>query len=280
MENAATMFRRALDCLLAFDIDGYAEAFAPDGTIEWPFAPDDWPHRRASGRKQIREVVGANIERARAMGRRLVALHDVVVHESNGGRDAVVEFCVEVQAADGASTRLPYVHVLHTTDDGHIASLRDYFGGRTARVAREGLHLLSTEDRVAIHELVALHGHLADDRRTADLDQLVTEDVIYDLTEFGLGVVRGRVALAEMFDERPGNQPVGHHVTNVTIKEAEGVVRVRSKGLVVMTKGRAGTVIYDDEVRRTAAGWRIAHRKVIASTGGEGALPTPTTDSV
>ena len=92
----------------------------------------------------------------------------------------------------------------------------------------------------------------------------MTDDVTYDLTDLGLGIVRGRVALAEMFDARPGNQPVGHHVTNVIITEAQGTVRVRSKGLAVTPKGTIGTVTYDDEVRRTAAGWRIAHRRVIA----------------
>jgi ketosteroid isomerase-like protein len=265
MVSATDAFHRALDRLFALDIDSYADTFAPDGAIEWPFAPGDWPHRRAHGRDQIRAVVGANLERARAAGRRLVGLHDVVVHETNEGRDAVVEFTVEIRGADGASARLPYVHVLHTTQDGRIASLRDYFSAGTAQVARTGLRPVSAEDRIAIHELIALHGHLADDRRAEDVDQLVTDDVTYDLEDYGMGTVRGLAALRALFEARPGVQPVGHHVTNVIVTAThDGGAHVRSKGLAVMENGTVGTVIYDDEVVKTAAGWRIAHRKVMA----------------
>jgi hypothetical protein len=124
---------------------------------------------------------------------------------------------------------------------------------------------LSAEDRVAVQELLALHGHLADDRRPDELDRLLTEDAVYDVQDFGLGVVVGLPALRRLFQDAPGEQPVGHHVTNViVVEEADGVALVRSKGLSVMADGRAGTVVYQDRVVRTPAGWRIAHRTVIA----------------
>ncbi|MEO8552140.1 MAG: nuclear transport factor 2 family protein [Kofleriaceae bacterium] len=125
---------------------------------------------------------------------------------------------------------------------------------------------LSADDRLAIHELMALHGHLTDDRRDAELDLLLTEDAAYDVTEFGLGVVTGLPALRALFEARPGAQPLGHHVTNVIVNEAaDGTVGVRSKGLSVMPNGTAGSVVYDDVVTKTAAGWRISRRKVITS---------------
>src|SRR5688500_16752702 len=102
---------------------------------------------------------------------------------------------------------------------------------------------LTTGDRLAIHELVALHGHLADDRRPEDLDQLLTPDSAYDVTAFGLGVVRGLAAITELFAAAPGDQPRGHHVTNVIVTEdasSSDRVQVRSKGLSVMPDGRAG----------------------------------------
>lgn len=125
---------------------------------------------------------------------------------------------------------------------------------------------LSTADRLEIHELVSLHGHLADDRRFPELDLLMTEDGAYDVTAFGLGVVSGLPALIRLFEAAPGDQPRGHHVTNVLVSPDPASIdraTVRSKGLAVMPDGRADTVTYEDVVVRTGAGWRIALRTVI-----------------
>jgi hypothetical protein len=124
---------------------------------------------------------------------------------------------------------------------------------------------LTTDDRLAIHELISLHGHLADDRRSTELDQFLTHDAAYDISDFGLGIVTGLADITELWEAAPGEQPIGHHVTNVLVMQQEdGVVRARSKGLAVMRNGSTATVVYDDVVVPTAAGWRIAHRKVIA----------------
>jgi hypothetical protein len=123
---------------------------------------------------------------------------------------------------------------------------------------------ISTDDRLAIHELISLHGHLADDGRADELDLLLTHDAQYDIEDFGLGVVVGLPALRELWAAAPGDQPLGHHVTNVVVTDRDGEVRVRSKGLSVMSTGAAGTVVYDDIVVKTADGWRISSRKVIA----------------
>lgn len=127
---------------------------------------------------------------------------------------------------------------------------------------------LTTADRLAIHELVSLHGHLADDRRPEELDLLLTPEASYDVSAYGLGVVRGLPALIDLFTSAPGRQPVGHHVTNVIVTADPHVndrARVRSKGLSVMADGRAGTVVYEDDVVRTPNGWRISARTVVPS---------------
>ena len=127
---------------------------------------------------------------------------------------------------------------------------------------------LTTEDRLAIHELVSLHGHLADDRRSDDLGLLLTPDASYDVSAYGLGIVRGLPALIELFTSAPGDQPAGHHVTNVIVTpdpDLDDRASVRSKGLSVMADGRAGTVVYEDEVIRTPTGWRINTRVVVPS---------------
>jgi hypothetical protein len=123
---------------------------------------------------------------------------------------------------------------------------------------------LSIEDRLSIHELIALHGHLTDNRQHERLRLLFTDDAAYDVSAYGLGVVQGLDALTELFVQRPGDQPIGHHVTNVMVGLGDDdTASVRSKGLAVMADGTTGTVTYDDVVVRTEAGWRISQRTVI-----------------
>lgn len=125
---------------------------------------------------------------------------------------------------------------------------------------------LTAEDRLDIHELISRHGHLADDRRSQDLGLLMTPDASYDMTAYGLGVVRGLPALIELFASAPGDQPIGHHVTNVTVTadpSRPDFAHVRSKGLSVMSDWRTGTVVYEDDVVFTDHGWRISSRVVV-----------------
>jgi ketosteroid isomerase-like protein len=52
-------------------------------------------------------------------------VRDPVVH-AIGTHEVIVEFLFEIAAPEGPSLR-PYVHFVRVTDDGEIASLRDYF---------------------------------------------------------------------------------------------------------------------------------------------------------
>jgi F420-dependent oxidoreductase-like protein len=122
---------------------------------------------------------------------------------------------------------------------------------------------ISADDRIAIHELIASHGHIADDRRPEDLNLLLTTDAVYDISSYGFGTVEGLPAIQELFSQRPGTQPVGHHVTNVILHDrTDGTVSVRSKGIAIMADGTAGSCIYDDTVTRTDNGWRISRRRI------------------
>ncbi|MGW3645221.1 nuclear transport factor 2 family protein [Streptomyces sp. NPDC000878] len=124
---------------------------------------------------------------------------------------------------------------------------------------------LSAEDRLAVTELIALHGHLVDD---GDLDrtaEVFTPDVVYDLSDFGQDLVTGLASLTEASLALGAANPVAHHVTNVVVTEApDGQVHARSKGLGVMTDGSCGSVTYDDTVVRVDGGWRISYRKLSA----------------
>jgi 3-phenylpropionate/cinnamic acid dioxygenase small subunit len=125
--------------------------------------------------------------------------------------------------------------------------------------------ILSIEDRLEIHELIHLHGHLMDAGAFESLGEIFTEDVVYDVSDFGLGELHGFDAIRRAAVMMGDGNPLGHHVTNVAITGVEGgVVRVLSKGIGVNADGTCGTVTYDDIVRRVGVKWRLARRKVVA----------------
>jgi SnoaL-like domain len=119
------------------------------------------------------------------------------------------------------------------------------------------------EDRVAIAELISLHGHLTDDGQLDRYDELFSRDVVYDLTDFGLGELHGVPAIRDAGRTLGEANPVGHHVTNIVLHEFDdGAVHARSKGIAIMADGTAGSVIYEDVIARELGAWRIGRRKV------------------
>lgn len=126
---------------------------------------------------------------------------------------------------------------------------------------------ITASDRIEIHETIALHGHIADDRDWDRWGELYTDDMVLDLEDFGLGTTHGIAALRKLARENQNDswQPLGHHVTNIVLAGHDGDrVRARSKGLSVNADGTCGTVVYEDTLRREPQGWRICHRKVLA----------------
>ena len=121
---------------------------------------------------------------------------------------------------------------------------------------------IDVADRLAIHELLGLYGHLIDQRRWDELDQVFTADLVYDATDFGQ---RGTRSLADLQAAWTGDlsiHPLAHHATNIVVTEdADGTVRVLSKGIGVGNRGRVGSVTYHDVVVRTSEGWRLAERR-------------------
>ncbi len=122
---------------------------------------------------------------------------------------------------------------------------------------------LAPEDRLAVTELIALHGHLVDEGELDRTHEVFTPDVVYDVSDLGHGRLIGLAALREAALALGAANPVAHHVTNVVIEETDGErLRVRSKGLGIMADGTCGSVTYLDTVVRADKGWRICHRKV------------------
>ncbi|MFF0154445.1 nuclear transport factor 2 family protein [Micromonospora sp. NPDC005203] len=125
--------------------------------------------------------------------------------------------------------------------------------------------LITMDDRIAITDLINLHGHLTDRGDFDGLATLFTEDVVYDVSTLGGGELVGLAAVREAGLALADANPVAHHVTNIVLREtADGTVSALSKGFGVMADGSTGSVTYEDTVERTAAGWRITHRIVRA----------------
>jgi ketosteroid isomerase-like protein len=124
---------------------------------------------------------------------------------------------------------------------------------------------LTTEDRFTIADLINLHGHLTDRGDFDGLSALFADEVTYDVSTLGGGVLVGLAAAREAALALGEANPVAHHVTNIVLDEArDGTVHALSKGLGVMADGSVGSVTYEDTVQRGVAGWRITHRIVRA----------------
>ena len=120
-----------------------------------------------------------------------------------------------------------------------------------------------TGDTLAIHELLALYGHIIDERQWQRVGELFTASAVYDMSEFGLGVVHGAAAIRAQWSRPDATHPLAHHATDIVVSEdRDGTVRVLSKGLGIGANGRVGSVVYHDIVTRTPAGWRFTARRV------------------
>jgi hypothetical protein len=119
-------------------------------------------------------------------------------------------------------------------------------------------------DRLQIHELINLAGHLMDEGAFQRLDEIFTDDVLYDVSALGGGELVGPEAIADAGKVLGDRNPIAHHVTNVVVERiGNDVAHAISKGPGVMADGSVGSVVYEDDVRRTPAGWRIVRRRVL-----------------
>jgi hypothetical protein len=122
---------------------------------------------------------------------------------------------------------------------------------------------LTMDDRIAITDLINQHGHMTDRGDFDGLATLFTEDVTYDVSALGGGVLVGLASARQAALARPDANTVAHHVTNIVMHEtADDTVHAQSKALGIMANGSVNSSTYEDTIERTAAGWRITHRTV------------------
>ena len=124
--------------------------------------------------------------------------------------------------------------------------------------------MIDPDDRTAITERIAMHGHLVDAGDLGRLDEVFTSDVVYDVGPMGADPIHGLDGLRAAAEALGDRNPVGHHVTNVVLTEGvDGSVEAVSKGIGINADGSCGSVTYEDLLLRTEAGWRIGRRRVI-----------------
>jgi hypothetical protein len=126
--------------------------------------------------------------------------------------------------------------------------------------------MLSGEDRITIHELISLHGHLVDEGNLDELSLVFAPDVIYDLEDFGYGSLTGINSIRDSAIALGDANPVGHHTTNVILSEGENeyTVHATSKYIGIKADGSCGSGTYKDVVEKQDGQWRITYRKVLA----------------
>ena len=122
---------------------------------------------------------------------------------------------------------------------------------------------MNLEDRAAITDLIAMHGHYVDTGQLDRLAELLADDITYDTTDLGGNVMVGIANLREAAIALGERNPVGHHVTNtvVTAVDADRASAI-SKFIGVMADGSCGSGTYEDTLVRGAEGWRITHRRI------------------
>jgi uncharacterized protein len=119
-----------------YDMDGQADLYAAEGTLELPFATPGTPPR-IQGREKIRKLLVAAGRRAREAGRRIVRFDPLVVHETTDPEVIVAEFDLHGEVgATGETYQMPFIQVLRVRD-GRILSMRDYFANETLEATLE-----------------------------------------------------------------------------------------------------------------------------------------------
>lgn len=162
-------------------------------------------------------------------------------------------------AFDGNVTRLQLV--------GGAARNKPWDGGiHATRAMAAAVRFICRDDShgrrpTAIYKALALPGHLMDAGELDRLDELFIEDFVHDVEALGYSRFEGFAALAEASRALGTTIPSGRHVTNALITAAEADrATVRSQGIDVLADDTSGTVMYDDVLRASPAGWRTARR--------------------
>jgi len=93
---------------------------------------------------------------------------------------------------------------------------------------------LEPADILAIHQLMALYGHLLDDGAFDRLSEIFTDDAVVSFVGRDREPIRTAAAITQFFATANGSS--AHHTSNVVILVDGPAVRVRSKFFVPYTR--------------------------------------------
>jgi hypothetical protein len=120
---------------------------------------------------------------------------------------------------------------------------------------------MDTADRLELHELPGRYGDAIDDRDWERLDEIFTDDAVFDLTDLGAPRCVGLAAIKQFMDEL-AEHPKTHLMTNVYVNETATGAELRFRIVAMLSGGKVGTASYYDDVVKTPNGWRVTNRVV------------------
>lgn len=117
--------------------------------------------------------------------------------------------------------------------------------------------MLTPADHIEIREVLADYGHIVDDHDWDRAEDVFMPDVVFESNN-GEMVLNGISDIVATFR---GRNMYAHVTTNTTLRQnSDGTVSAHSKFLGFPNEGPPVTGDYRDQLVRTAAGWRLAHR--------------------
>ncbi len=116
-------------------------------------------------------------------------------------------------------------------------------------------------DRLELHELPGRYGDAIDDRAWDRLDDIFTDDAVFDLTDLGAPRCEGLAAIKQFMDTE-AEHPRTHLMTNIYVDETPDGVQLRFRIIALLGGGKVGTASYYDDVIKTSGGWRVTKRVI------------------
>ena len=128
---------------------------------------------------------------------------------------------------------------------------------------------MNNDDIVEINQVVGLYAHVIDGKQWHRLDELFTDDGVFDLSGLmgselryeGIDAIKGFLTSMPM--------PLAHIATNTYLFETDGEVRSRGKWFMPTDEGTVSGGVYRDVWAKTDRGWRLKERLVFGWGGAE-----------